>query len=153
MAPTGSKEITPRDVQVLKWVALGLERNDVAETLGTSRSAINRHMAKVMRLTATSNNAAAVAYVMALGILRAQDVTTLTRKARMDQANLLAPNVIKRAPLNDAGVSRADVAQWLRSERLPAPDCETEQHLNEVLERLAWEFETGRAEIKGGGQA
>lgn len=153
MAPTGSKEITPRDLQVIKWIACGVERDEVAEILGTSRSAVNRHMAKVMRLTATPNNAAAVAHVMALGILRAQDVTGLTRKDRMDRANLIAPNVIKRAPLNDTGISRADVAQWLRSERLPDPGCEAEQHLNEVLERLAWEFETGRAEIKGGGQA
>jgi DNA-binding CsgD family transcriptional regulator len=148
MAPTGSGEITPRDIQVVKWIACGMERDDVALTLNTSRSAVNRHMAKVMKLTATPSGTAAVAHIMALGLLRAQDVTSLTKPERRKRALLLAPDVMRHEHLTDAGITRADVAAWLRSNQPtdPAGD-EVDHHVYGVLETLAVEIETGGARI------
>jgi DNA-binding CsgD family transcriptional regulator len=151
MAPTGSGEITPRDIQVVKWIACGMERDDVAKTLNTSRSAVNRHMAKVMKLTATPSGTAAVAHVMALGLLRAQDVTSLTMEERSKRRLLLAPDVVKyeRSPGTDVTrVEAVDVATWLRSNQPtdPAGD-EMDHHVYGVLETLAVEIESGGARI------
>jgi DNA-binding CsgD family transcriptional regulator len=147
MAPTGSGEITPRDIQVVKWIACGMERDDVALTLNTSRSAVNRHMAKVMKLTATPSGTAAVAHVMALGLLRAQDVTSLTKPERRKRALLLAPDVMRHEHLTDAGLTRADVAAWLRSKKVATPIDDAEEHVNACLEGMATEFERGNARL------
>lgn len=147
MAPTGSGEITPRDLQVVKWIACGMERDDVAKTLNTSRSAVNRHMTKVMKLTATPSGTAAVAHVMALGLLRAQDVTSLTTEERSKRALMLAPDVRRHEHLTDAGITRADVAAWLRSKKVRTPIDDAEEHVNACLDEMATEFERGNARL------
>lgn len=151
MAPTGSGEITPRDLQVVKWIACGMERDDVAKTLNTSRSAVNRHMTKVMKLTATPSGTAAVAHVMAIGLLRAQDVTSLTVGERRARRLMLAPDVVKyeRNPGTEVTrVEAGDVAAWLRSNKPLHPEgVEVEEHLCDVLESLAREIETSEARI------
>lgn len=147
MATTGNEEITPRDLQVMKWIACGMERDRVAATLGTSRSGVNRHVAKVMRLTATSSGAAAVAHLMALGLLRALDVTSLTKPERRKRAGMLAPNVMRHEHLTDAGITRAGVAAWVRSKKVPTPIDDAEEHVNACLDEMAAEFERGNARL------
>lgn len=140
MAPTGSGEITPRDLQVVKWIACGMERDDVAKTLNTSRSAVNRHMTKVMKLTATPSGTAAVAHVMALGLLQPGDVTSRNAYERMERAASLAPEVSRSAPPVGRRAGLLEAAAHIRSQK-PRWDDPVDVHVAEVMESLARELE------------
>lgn len=147
MPPPGYKEITMRDLQVLKWIAVGEERDAVAERLAISRGAVNRHMAKVMKLTATVNATAAVAHVMALGLLQPGDVTSLTRDERMDRAAELAPEVRGFVPPVGRRAGLLEAAAHIRSQKPRDPDGDTvDAHVADVMESLAREL-TERARL------
>ena len=61
--------LTPRDIEVIEFVASGFERDDIASRLGISRTAVNRHMRKAFELTGAVNAAHLVAILMADGRL------------------------------------------------------------------------------------
>lgn len=131
-------EITPRDLQVAKWIARGMERNDVAVKLATNRPAINRHMAKVMDLTTSRNGIQAVAHLVALGLLNAEDVTGMNKIQRVRMAARIAPEV---KPDGGAVVRFSEVAAWLRRQAIAVPNGEAEEHFNECIASMAAEWE------------
>jgi DNA-binding CsgD family transcriptional regulator len=131
------QEITPRDIQVARWIARGKERNEVASILGTSRSAINRHMIKIMRATGAKNGTQAVVTLMALGLLSASEVSDLDVPARREEAQRIAPDLSTPA----SRVERGEVAAWLRSQRVPSPVDDAEEHVNACLDEMASEWE------------
>lgn len=104
------QEITPRDIQVARWIARGKERNEVASILETSRSAINRHMIKIMKVTETRNGTQAIATLMALGLLTASEVTDLDVPAREATARRIAPSLSTGAVLPTVKCAE----RWLR---------------------------------------
>lgn len=134
------QEITPRDIQVARWIARGKERNEVASILETSRSAINRHMIKIMKVTETRNGTQAIATLMALGLLTASEVTDLDVPAREATARRIAPSLSTGATLPT--VKRAEVAAWLRSQMIADPVDETEEHFNTCVANMSASWET-----------
>jgi DNA-binding CsgD family transcriptional regulator len=147
MPPPGYKEITPRDLQVLKWIAIGEERDAVAERLGISRPAVNRHMAKVMKLTATVNSTAAVAHVMALGLLQPGDVTSRNAYERMERAATLAPKAFRLMPPVGHRAGLLEAAAYVRSQKPKDLEVGTvDAHVADVMESMAREL-TGRARL------
>lgn len=129
-------ELTPRDIQVAKMVALGNERNDVAVLLGTSRSDVNRSMGKVITLTGSANGLQALAKLVALGLLTPTDVMGVGPQERNKFARRIAPGVHRAGQT----VTFKDVSTWLLDQRLAYPGCEAEQHLNHVLEDMSQEW-------------
>jgi DNA-binding CsgD family transcriptional regulator len=138
------EELTPRDVQVAKWVARGLDRRDVALALSTSKSSVDRHMRKVVRLTRSRNGIEAVAVLMALGLLSAKDATSMGPEACDTLAGRIAPGVPRTAPGGSASV---DVSAWVLSQKVPAPEGEAEEHVNQVLDSMAAEWASGNARL------
>lgn len=146
MPPTGYNEITLRDLQVLKWIAIGEERNAVAERLNISRPAVNRHLTKIMKLTATPSATAAVAHVMALGLLTPRDVTSLNSAKRYERARKLSPDAPVQAPDAMRPLKRSavlsEVAAYVRSQKPRDPGSSTvDAHVADVMESLARELE------------
>lgn len=131
--------ITPRDIQVARWIARGKERNEVASILQTSRSAINRHMIKIMKTTESRNGTQAVATLMALGLLTPSDVTDVDVPAREATARRIAPDLSTGFALPT--VKCAEVAAWLRSRRVASPIDDAEEHVNICLDEMAAEWE------------
>lgn len=147
MPPPGYKEITMRDLQVLKWIAIGEERDAVAERLAISRGAVNRHMAKVMKLTSTVNATAAVAHVMALGLLQPGDVTSRNAYERMERAATLAPEAFRHMPPVGRRAGLLEAAAHIRSQKPKDPEGDTvDAHVADVMESLAREM-TERARL------
>ncbi len=130
--------LTPRDIQVARWIARGKERDAVASILQTSRPAINRHMAKMKHLTGAANATETVAVLMAVGLLTASDVTDGPVWEREKLAQRIAPDL---SPPDTPVVKRIEVAAWLRSQMISDPDGEAEGHLNWCLGRMISEWE------------
>jgi DNA-binding NarL/FixJ family response regulator len=61
--------LTPREIEVLKLVALGLTNPDIARHLVLSQATVNRHMANILRKLNTSSRAAATAWGVRTGLL------------------------------------------------------------------------------------
>jgi DNA-binding NarL/FixJ family response regulator len=61
--------LTPREIEVLKLVALGFTNPDIARHLVLSQSTVNRHMANILGKLNTSSRAAAVAWGVRTGLL------------------------------------------------------------------------------------
>lgn len=140
-------EITPRDIQVARWIARGKERNEVASILETSRSAINRHMIKIMRTTETRNGTQAIATLMALGLLTPGDVSDGGPADREAVAKRIAPSL---QSVSDAATVRpAEVRSYLLGQRIPRPDGEVEEHFNWCMESMAEAWSRGRIPIPG----
>jgi DNA-binding CsgD family transcriptional regulator len=133
-------EITPRDIQVARWIARGKERNEVASILETSRSVINRHMVKMMRATGARNGTQAVATLMALGLLTASDVMSGSPQDRHRKAKRIAPDLSAPA---DVVVTPSDVRTYLLGQRVPRPDGEAEKHFNWCIEAMAESWSEG----------
>lgn len=141
MPPPGYKEITPRDLQVLKWIAVGEGRDEVARRLEISRPAVNRHLAKIMKLTATANSTAAVAHVMALGLLQPGDVTSRNAYERMERAATLAPETFRHMPPVGRRAGLLEAAAYVRSQKPRDPEGDTvDAHVADVMESLAREL-------------
>lgn len=107
--------ITPRDLQVALMTAEGVERNAIAADLGLSRSAVNRHMAKLFKLTGAVNGANLVFILSERGIFGTRGGGT---------QELVWPA---------AGIVR----EYL----MAAPGGDVDMHVNEVIEMIAQDLE------------
>lgn len=139
------QEITPRDIQVARWVARGKERNEVASILQTSRSVINRHMVKIMKATEARNGAQAVATLMALGLLSASEVSDMDVPERRREAQRIAPDLSTGAAM----VSVSDVVAFLSGQRVPNPVDDAEEHFNWCMEAMISAWSKDRLPIPG----
>jgi DNA-binding NarL/FixJ family response regulator len=61
--------LTPREVEVLKLVALGLTNAGIARHLVLSQSTVNRHLANILCKLNTSSRAAAAAWGVRSGLV------------------------------------------------------------------------------------
>jgi ATP/maltotriose-dependent transcriptional regulator MalT len=74
MAPGGADgrplpEVTPREREVLRWVAEGLTNRQVAERLSVSEHTIHRHVTNILRKLDLPSRAAAAAHAVRSGLL------------------------------------------------------------------------------------
>lgn len=134
-------ELTPRDIQVARWIARGKERDAVASILGTSRPAINRHMAKMKYLTGTANATETVAVLMAIGLLTPSDVMDAPVWERERIAETIAPGISTQTAPTAPTVKRIEVAAWLRSQMIADPVDETEEHFNTCVANMSASWE------------
>lgn len=61
--------LTPRELDVLKLVALGLSNSDIAERLVLSEHTVHRHLANILRKLSLSSRAAAAAWGVRTGLV------------------------------------------------------------------------------------
>lgn len=69
--PTGTELLTTRELAVLKGIAQGKQREEIARELGIGLESIKTHMRNVLNKLGASNATNAVAHAYKLGILRA----------------------------------------------------------------------------------
>ena len=55
--------LTPRETEVLSWIAKGKTNRDVADILGISPRTVNKHLERVFEKLGVETHAAAVALV------------------------------------------------------------------------------------------
>jgi len=60
--------LTPRELDVLKLVALGLSNSDIAGRLVLSEHTVHRHLANILRKLSLSSRAAAAAWGVRAGL-------------------------------------------------------------------------------------
>lgn len=114
----GIKALTPRDLQVIRMIAQGTERDAVADELGVSRSSINRQLRHAFDSTGTKNAAHLIATLARAGV-----------------EGFVPPAYTK---LVDTSTDTRDrVVRKIRAEMVKAPVDETEEHINHVIEQLA----------------
>jgi len=65
--------LTPREQDVLRWVAEGLSNREIAETLNLSRKTVEIHRAKVMQKMRAETLSRLIQMAMVLGILKLYD--------------------------------------------------------------------------------
>lgn len=63
------KPLTPRQVEVMRLVADGLTRDEIADDLGISRSTIDKHLTEAYRRLGAENRALAVGRAVLRGIV------------------------------------------------------------------------------------
>jgi DNA-binding CsgD family transcriptional regulator len=68
-ATAGAGQLSPREVEVLGLVAVGLPSRDIADRLSISVATVNNHRQHILEKTGAKNSAQAVHYAAALGIL------------------------------------------------------------------------------------
>ena len=61
--------LTPRELEVLKLVALGLSNSDVAQRLVLSEHTVHRHLANILRKLDLTSRAAAAAWAVRAGLV------------------------------------------------------------------------------------
>ena len=61
--------LTPRELDVLKLVALGLSNPDIARRLVLSEHTVHRHLANILRKLDLSSRAAAAAWGVRTGLV------------------------------------------------------------------------------------
>jgi len=61
--------LTPRELDVLKLVALGLSNSDIAQRLFLSEHTVHRHLANILRKLSLSSRAAAAAWGARTGLV------------------------------------------------------------------------------------
>lgn len=64
------KELTPRETEILKWVAAGKTKGEIGSILGISESTVKRHTEHIFQKLEVPNLTAAVARAIMLGILK-----------------------------------------------------------------------------------
>lgn len=68
-APALAKELTPRQLDVLRGVARGLTDKEIASALSISPRTVEMHVARILAAVACANRAEAVGKATALGLL------------------------------------------------------------------------------------
>ncbi len=63
------KPLTPRELEILKLTAKGLERDDIAEVLGIAATTVAGHKKRILKKLGVHNAAEAVYEAFQLGIL------------------------------------------------------------------------------------
>lgn len=132
---TVRSELTPRDIQVARWIARGKERSEVASILGVSKPAIDRHLAKMKRATGADNTTQAMAVLMSVGLLTPADVVEGSDRDRRTFAATIAPGITVSPK-----VAARDVAAYLRGRQVSSPVDDAERHFNDVIDRMANEW-------------
>ena len=61
--------LTPRELEVLKLVALGLSNSDVAQRLVLSEHTVHRHLANILHKLGLSSRTAAAAWGVRAGLV------------------------------------------------------------------------------------
>jgi DNA-binding NarL/FixJ family response regulator len=61
--------LTPRELEVLKLVALGLSNPDIAQRIVLSEHTVRRHLANILRKLNLSSRAAAAAWGVRTGLI------------------------------------------------------------------------------------
>jgi len=114
----GIKALTPRDLQVIRMIAQGTERDAVADELGVSRSSINRQLRHAFDSTDTRNAAHLIATLARAGV-----------------EGFVPPAYTK---LVDTSTDTRDrVVRKIRAEMVKSPLGSAEEHTNYVIEQLA----------------
>jgi predicted ATPase/DNA-binding CsgD family transcriptional regulator len=68
-SPEAVTVLTPRELDVLKLVALGLSNSDIARRLVVSKHTVHRHLANILRKLGLSSRAAAAAWGVRAGLV------------------------------------------------------------------------------------
>lgn len=105
-----------RDIQVIRLVADGLERDEVAAALGVSRSAVNRQLKHAFEVTGTKNATHLVATLGRAG------VTGFAPEAYGESERL---------------ADRDRIVKKILTERIAQPEDGVERHVNDVIEQMA----------------
>lgn len=69
LAENEKVDLTPREIEVLKWTADGKSAQEISEILGISKHAVDFHIKNVVSKLKTSNKTAAVVRAATLGLL------------------------------------------------------------------------------------
>jgi predicted ATPase/DNA-binding CsgD family transcriptional regulator len=69
VAPEDASVLTPRELEVLRLVALGLSNPDIAQRLVLSEHTVHRHLANILRKLSLSSRAAAAAWGVRTGLV------------------------------------------------------------------------------------
>jgi DNA-binding NarL/FixJ family response regulator len=67
--PTYPDGLTPREVEVLRLLALGRSNRDIANTLCVSLSTVATHVRNILSKTETANRTEAAAYALRQGLV------------------------------------------------------------------------------------
>ena len=133
--------LTDRDVQVARLVAQGYERDQVASRLALTRSAVNRHMTKVMVLTGSDNGVQAIARLVGLDIIRAADATGRETQIQRDaEARRLRPGFRAVQTGTDNRSRFLAAAAYVRSQKPVDPEHDVDEHVCQLLDTIADEL-------------
>ncbi len=68
--------LTPREMEILRYIAQGLSNKEIAHQLGISRQTVKNHMSSILRKLAVEDRTQAVMYAVRHGWIRVQDVVS-----------------------------------------------------------------------------
>jgi RNA polymerase sigma factor (sigma-70 family) len=63
------ESLTPRELEVLRWVAQGLSNRQIAEQLAVNERTIKRHVSEILSKLGVKNRTQAVTYGAAHGLI------------------------------------------------------------------------------------
>jgi len=68
--PESNETLTPREIELLQWVARGLSNKAIAQELSVGEHTVKYHMKKILRKLDAQNRTEAVSYAIQLGIIQ-----------------------------------------------------------------------------------